>query len=335
MELTRSGRLSHLLPVGRELRRARIEFCGLAACFLFLCAAAPAQAEGTAEEAKRAFEEGVTLEKKGDYAGALDKFATSEKIKGTVGNRFHKAFCLEMVGRLAAALDEYDAVDKTAREQGKADVVEATRGRAEPLKARVPRLELRFASSLPQDAEVMLDGRILPAERRELPIFVDPGEHTVAARAPEHETFSKHFAAAEGATSTVDVSLQPQAPAPVGRRTSVVEPPLEPHHAPSRTIAIATTAGAVLLAAGGVASFVVAGDVQSDAEKKICPTRESCDDERQKVRTFDALALAGFVSAAALGTFAVVLWTARPSTSGKSAPALVARGPWLGLEGRF
>ncbi|MBX3212260.1 MAG: hypothetical protein KF850_09530 [Labilithrix sp.] len=101
-----------------------------------LCAsAAHAQVPGE-EIARRAFEEGVALEKTGDFAAALAKFKESEQIKATLGNRYHKAYCLEMTGKLAAALIEYEVVDRSARETSKAELVEAASARAAP--RRVP-----------------------------------------------------------------------------------------------------------------------------------------------------------------------------------------------------
>src|SRR5689334_1691271 len=103
---------------------------------LLCTSAARAQVPGE-EIARRAFEEGVALEKKGDFAPALAKFKESERIKATLGNRYHKAYCLEMTGKLAAALIEYEAVDKAARDANKSDLVETTRIRLEPLRTKV------------------------------------------------------------------------------------------------------------------------------------------------------------------------------------------------------
>lgn len=306
---------------------------------LGILAATSARAQVPGEEiARRAFEEGVALEKKGDYTAALAKFRESMEIKATVGNRFHIAFCLEMTGRLASALNEYELVDKAARELKKADVVEATRVRVEPLRPRVPQLALNMVPSLPKDGEVLLDGKLIPSGILDGKLFpVDPGEHIVTAHAPDHDTFTKQISLAESSTTTVDIKLpltaRPSNAGPENARSQNLLTAEAPRLRP-RTTAIVTTAGAVVLAAGGVAAFVLAGNAQDDAEK-TCPTRLVCDDERDKVRTFDALALGGFIGAAGLGVLSIVLWTSKPVGSARTAPALVARPSWIGVEGRF
>jgi len=294
--------------------------------------AARAQVPGE-EIARRTFEEGVTLEKRGDYEAALAKFRESRAIKPTLGNRFHAAYCLEMTGKLASALTEYESVDKAAREQNKQDVIEQTRARAEPLRARVPQLGLRLVPPVASGIEVLLDGALVaPALLDGKTFRADPGDHVVNARAPDHEPFTKELHLDGGGATTVDITLLPRAreaaPPPEPPRPAPTTADLRP--VPNRTAAIVTTAGAALLAAGGLAAFLVAGSEQSDAEAS-CPTRVRCDDERDRIRTFDALALAGFAGAVGLGAVSVVLWS-----RGGHPVARIRPGPaWATIEGRF
>src|SRR4051794_34293222 len=97
--------------------RARAAKLARVACvaLLFAAAAPSARAQGTPgtaanrEQAKKLFEEGTELEKKGDYVAALSKFKEAEQITATAGLRFHEGYCLEMTGKLAAALEVYEA----------------------------------------------------------------------------------------------------------------------------------------------------------------------------------------------------------------------------------
>ncbi len=293
---------------------------------LFVASAASAQVPGE-EIARRAFEEGVTLEKKGDFASALLKFKESEQIKPTLGNRYHKAFCLEMTGKLATAVNEYEVVERGARDAKKADLVEAARLRLDPLRTRVPQLALHLATTT-RDAEVTLDGAaVSPALLDGKAFRVDPGEHVVTARAPQHEPFEKRFAAAEGSTTSIEIAL---ANARVAERTSTLAPPSEERR-PSRTLPIVTTAGAVVFAVAGIGAFVVAGQKQDDG-KDGC-TRPGCDDERSATRTFDALALGSWIGAAGLAAISVVLWSS--SSSNGTQARLGVRPSWVGLESRF
>jgi hypothetical protein len=287
------------------------------------------------ELARRAFDEGVRLEKKGDYAAALEKFREAESLKATPGVRFHKAYVLEMLGRLATAIEAYEAAEELATAEGRSEVVLAVRARVEPLRARVPELAVRVRTP-PSGTEVLLDARVLsPALLDGTSFRIDPGEHTLVARAPEHETFSRSFQTFEGRTTSLDVALRPlpgPAPPPVDTDPSAL--PGEDTRSSSRSVAlpIATTAGATLLATGGIVAFLLAGSAQDDAQE-ACRLRVSCEDERTKVRTFDALALGGFVGAVGLGALSVVLWARHGSSS--SSASLRATPRAVVFEGAF
>ncbi len=268
------------------------------------------------EVAKKAFERGVELEKQGDYAGALHKFREAEQVKATAGVRFHEAYALEMLGRLAAAKTAYERALDTAKTQGKRDVLAAVQARLEPLRPRVPRLAIRVRTTAAA-AEVTLDGEaVTSADSASEPLLVDPGEHVVVARAHGRE-LTRKFVAEEGMVSTVDldVDAEPRAASP---SVAVLRPPPpRPAAQPRRTLAFATAAGALLTAGGATLAFVLAGSAQDDARLE-CPTRTQCEDRRDTVRALDGAALAGFVVAAGLAVLSVVLWTRSPAP----APAL-------------
>lgn len=291
---------------------------------------AAAQPRGSAEQARRAFEEGVDLEKKGDFAAALARFRDAAQIKATPGVRFHEGYCLEMTGKLALALDTYEQASTLAREQNKTEVLAAVRARLEPLAARVPKLAIRVE---PSDAEVRVDGVVTASKD---PLRVDPGEHEIVATAKDRLPKQVRITAKEGATETVTLDLEragaakPAAAAPPPAAPSPSPPTEPPREEPAgRSIAapVAVTAAAIVLAGGGIAAFAIADGTQSDAQRE-CLQRISCEAERDKVRTFDALALAGFVGAAGLGALAVVLW----SSGGAK---VTATGPSVQLRGEF
>lgn len=318
----------------RARRRTAVALSWLVGAIL--CAsAAHAQVPGE-ERARRAFEDGVALEKKGDFAGALAKFKESEQLKATLGNRYHKAYCLEMTGKLAAALIEYELVDKAAREANKAEIIDATRLQLEPLRMRVPQLSLKLAAQMPKEVEVALDDTPVPRALLDgKPFRLDPGDHVVTARTPAHESFTKSFTATESSVTAIEIVLQMAEDAPSTDATKP-EPPAEPQ-ARSITLPVLTTVGAVALAAGGIASFVIAGG-ESDSLKEACATQPTrvCEESRTPTRALDALALGSWIGAAGLAAFSIVLWTSPPSPSASASNVRVlARSSWLGLEGQF
>lgn len=313
---------------------------------------AHAQSAPGKEHAKKLFEEGVELEKKTDYATALQKYKEAEAIAVTAGLRFHKAYCLEMLGKLTAAVDEYEAAEKMAREQNKADVRAAVVARLEPIRSRVPQMSIRFTSPI-KDGEVQVDGAAVGAPLLDGKSFrIDPGDHAVTARAPGYKSWKRDVHVVEAITTTVDISMDREgtAAAPPGvavvpapgttaasPATNVTEPPREPERSRSIVVPIVTTAGAVTLLVTGVVFFAVAGSAKSDADVQ-CPLKVECDSEQSKVRTFDALALGSFIGAAGLGVLSVVLWTKSGSGSSAAQPPrarFVATPGGAGIAGAF
>lgn len=291
------------------------------------------------------FREAVEREKSGDYEGALERFKKLEAFKRTAGVLFHEGYCLEMLGKLAAAFNMYEAADKVAREQKKHEVVTAVHARLEPLGQRVPLVNVTVE---PKEAEVRIDGQLATS----MSVRVDSGEHDLVASAPGRTSKKLHLTCREGSVQSLALVLEP-APAngnvnananallsppataaakPNDAAAPVTEPPREQPAKGSIALPLAVTGGAIVLLAGGVVSFLLAGSAQSDA-KATCPRKPSCDDERSEVRTLDTMALGGFLAGAGLGALAVVLWAGRSPSSAKVSAS--AAGSTLLLRGEF
>lgn len=321
------------------------------------------------DQAKRLFEQGVDLEKKADYAAALTKYREAEQIAVTAGLRFHKGYCLEMTGKLTQALEAYETADKLAREQNKQDVRAAIMARLGPLRARAPQVAVRIASP-PEGIEVHVDGVRVAGPLLDGKAFrIDPGEHTVVARAPWHRNLTRRVETQESATTIVDISLDRVNPTPAEPSVARVpspaaaaippvsfssedaiarapatptEPPFDAARGRSHALPILTSLGTTALAGAGVVFFLAAADAQQDG-KRDCITKTTCNEEQARVRTFDALALGSFIGAAGLGVLALVLWTSqgpqRTALGSRSAPPRQTRASLrpatLGVEGTF
>jgi hypothetical protein len=99
---------------------------------------------------------------------------------------------------------------------------------------------------------------------------------------------------------------------------------------------VIATLGALALAGGGVAAYVVAGGKHDDGVTTCASQTSSCDGLKQTVRTWDTLALGAWIGAAAVGTLAIVLWTSPSSPSAPSTSArLVVVPGGAGLAGSF
>jgi hypothetical protein len=147
---------------------------------------------------------------------------------------------------------------------------------------------------------VQVDGTAIPEETAKNEIPLDPGPHRIVVTARDREPFAANMEAKEREHTELDVRMNPTAPPPR---------PLEPPPADNRRVgAIASTAGAVALITGGVLAFSQAGREQAEARRTCAALLVPCDDLSDPIRTWDALALAGWVGGAGLGVLSVFLW---------------------------
>jgi hypothetical protein len=303
---------------------------------------APSVARPQTGDPKRAFEEAVEIEKRGEYEAALDRFRKIEAQKSTAGVLFHIGYCLENLGKLAPAYDAYERAEKLARETNKPEVVTAVHSRLDPLAKRVPLVNVTVE---PKEAQIRIDGQPVT----NMSVRVEAGEHDLVADAPGYAPKKLRLQCPPGSVQSLALRLEPGSANAPAAATAAASTPAAPHpssspNAPapfteppreepprgSIALPLAVTGGAIVFLAGGVVSFLLAGSAQSDA-KDICPTKTSCEDERSEVRTLDTLALTGFIAGAGLGALAVILWTGRSSGSAK----VTASGSSLVLRGEF
>ena len=309
--------------------------CALA---LALALATSAHADPTPSElqaARELFAKGEKDESAGRWNDALDKLKRAITVKSTPGLRFHIAFCEEKLGRLVAALADYTAADQAARDQNDKDVIDAV---AEPLKTlriRVPTLTIEVPAA--QDAHVELDGTLVPAGLYGVAMPVEPGLHRVVAKAPGKREFTTEVTLheREADTATVQWHDVPKLPdeAAVPDRHETPGPTEPAARGGSKAGAIATSVLAAAFLGFGIGSYIAADGAASDFALE-CPNQPTCDDLRGPVRTWDALALTGFIAAGATAIVSVVLWIV-PSGAHKASARLELRPLGAALTGSF
>jgi hypothetical protein len=291
------------------------------------------------------------------WAEALGKLRRVAQVKLTAGIHYHIALCQEHLGQLAAALDEYTSAEGQARGENAQDVLVLVGKRIEDLGPRVPRLTLRLAPHA-GDATVILDGTRLAPAVVGTALPVDPGEHTVEVTVADGRSTAQHLTVRERDVTTVDLPVAAGAPPPPPPPAAAIAPspglPLSPRASASppaesptatatgsRAGAVLATVGAVVLAGGGVAAFLLAASAHRTAveqcSKVVSLALTACDPQRRSVRDWDFAAAGAWLGAALVGTVAVVAWAQGSSQAASATPsAQLFMGPgWLGLGGRF
>lgn len=280
----------------------------------------PGSAKDAEREVARGFaERAVDLFQQGDYQRAMDLFFEAEKHFHAPHHVLFIARAQDKLGLLLDASATYKRlVDEKLPDDAPGPFKEAqATGKAElaALDARIPTLAVGVTGSASALAHVSIDGGDIEQSAWGEPKKLDPGTHTVDARAPEVPSVRRSVTLKEGAHERLDL---------------VLEPPPKPSLAPQL---IAFGAGALGLGVGaitGAMSLGVVGDLDSRCPSRHCTPNDEADGSRAK--TLGTVSTIGFIVGAAGVAAGVVIVVTRP----RRAPVAMAVGPLaLTVRGAF
>src|SRR5258705_5565961 len=135
------------------------------------------------------FDENRRLAAEGKYDRACPKFEESQRLDPGMGTLFNLADCWEHLGRTASAWVRFREVADAASRTGQADREKIARARAVALEPKLSRLLIEVKAG--SDVEVMKDGASFGMARWGAPFPIDPGTHTIEARAPAKQAWKK------------------------------------------------------------------------------------------------------------------------------------------------
>jgi len=232
---------------------------------------AAAQDKKELSRARAQFQRAIELEQAGNYSTALEQFRDVGQVRMTPQVRFHIASCEEKLGRLVTALGGYQLALADADSVGedfKAEVQTAV----SRLEASIPKLVIVRGTGA-EAAEIQLDGVALGASSVGVAVPLDPGPHSVSAKAPGALPFSQTVTIAENEQKNVEVTLSPE-PQEVRPKPN---PPATVAPADGNQRLIPYVIGGV-----GIASLIGSGvlfglrqSTLSDLEEQ-CPSHNNC-----------------------------------------------------------
>lgn len=315
-------------------------------------AAQPAPTKQHQQEAATRFKKGLELFKDGDYQAALIEFRRANELApnfNVLYNIGQVYFQLQDYPNALSSLERYlsdggSNIPSTRRADVQRDI--------EKLRARVANLEI--VVTVP-DADVVLDD--LPVGKSPLskPIMVSAGRHKITISKAGYAATTKVVEIASGDSLKVPIDpveqkVEPAAPPlpPVGPTATPVDTaPPPPPPPPPKPVPVAGIVVTSVLAAGAVATGIVAlsskGSLQ-DELKSTNATRDSLDSAHSKMVAFGVATdiLAGSAIIAAGVTLYVGLSgpskkdSAPPATTSHAPAVRVSVGPGsLGLVGTF
>lgn len=255
-------------------------------CARGLLVAGPLFAQVSASDkvvAETLFDEGVKLLRAGKLTEACPKFEQSQRIDSAVGTLLYLAECYERTGRTASAWATYREAASAASASGQASRALVGDERARKLEPTLSRVTFIVASQNDMPGfELRKDGKPVSRAVFSVPIPLDPGEHTIAARAPGYEPFEVQvLVSTQPEHQTINIpplKALPQAaepspaPAPAKPGLAVAPPPPPPpldSGAGQRTWGL--VAGAVgLVGVGAGAWFGLDANSKDDDASKSC-----------------------------------------------------------------
>ena len=119
----------------------------------------------------------------GQYAEACADFSESLRLGPKLGTLLNLALCHETIGKTATAWSEFHHGAAWAAQNNQRDRHDFAMQHAVALETKLPRVLLQ----LPKDGAITsvdIDGEPLPDSRWYLPVFLDPGEHSLTLSAP-------------------------------------------------------------------------------------------------------------------------------------------------------
>ncbi|MDX2019161.1 MAG: hypothetical protein SF187_02905 [Deltaproteobacteria bacterium] len=308
-------------------------------------------------QAEALFVEGRNLLKSDKIAEACEKFAASQSLDPAVGTLLNLADCHERINKTASAWAEFrEAADLAgASQDNKRKRLAASRANA--LATKLARVRITAtAANLPKDVVIRVDNDELPPAAWNTDLPIDPGVHTVVAKAAGFVDWTGQVVAEPAKVQEITVGLlQTSAVQPVPTREA--EPPVSETHSanvqtqtrPPLTYEQSPNHTALWVGGSITAASVVFGSVAGliaykrwDGVSAQCRENGDCtSDERDRgdgAKSWGTLSTLAFTAAGVAAAVTGVLWL----TSTPKKESTVAVAPWLqdagggaALFGRF
>ena len=301
------------------------------------------------ETARSLMDDGDAKRDKGDFKSALKSYEAADAIMHVPTTGLEVARAQAQLGLLLEARESLGRVMRLPPKASEPPAFTNARRTAESLSAelgaRIPTVTVVAQNVEPgQSASIVFDGEVVPSAAAQAPRKVNPGHHTVIARAGTNER-KLEIDVAERESKTVTLDLKPVA---ISEFTKVDDTP-PPANGPSAMPKVLMYGGFGIGAVGigvgavtGILSISKVSSVKKDCTNNICPAnRQSAIDSAKSLGTISTIAfIVGGVGVAA-GVIGVVLSGKQSSTEppAASASAFTIRadvGPtWAGVHGAF
>tara|TARA_R110002096_G_scaffold44526_13_gene120498 strand:- start:78574 stop:79590 length:1017 start_codon:yes stop_codon:yes gene_type:complete len=329
----------------------------LASLGLSLDSEAVAQNSGDRAAAQALFDEGQRLMKAEKFAEACAKFEASVGLAPGLGSRGRLAQCYEKIGKTASAWAAFRQVADLAKMQKDDKRYAAANRLAKELEKRLSYVTFTRKEPTP-GMKIYRDGATLSLGVLGTPIAIDPGEHTLEARADGFETWTHSFSVGAKSNSSIEIPAlvkNPEVPKPalsmrpnatsVDNDATVSAQAVRPSKSSTKMVGMivagsggALVGSAVVLAILGDQKWNGAfddGDCNVDTNGCNAAGQKATDSARTLSKVSLVVGTVGLV-AAATGTYLWIRGRSQEDQRGVSiAPTASASGVGLAISGSY
>jgi hypothetical protein len=228
--------------------------------------------------AEALFADGRRLMSIGDYAAACPKLAASQRLDPGVGTALNLADCYEKSGRFASAWGEFRSASTAAHAAGSVEREQLATSRAQALEGKLSYVTITTSSTQVATIQIARDGNPLDSAVLGTAIPIDPGHHTIEAKAPGKKTWSDAFDVTVAPTQ-VSLKIPDLANDSGAAATSPPTPPPDKHSqaAAQRAIGIGVGVVGVLGITAGTVFGLRAKSLWTDAKTHCASLPGTCD----------------------------------------------------------
>jgi hypothetical protein len=231
----------------------------------------PSVAHADESAAETFFQEGINAMKRNDYTVACDAFGKSNRADPSPGTQINLALCFEKQKKWASAWTWYRSAFGLAQQRGQKEREQLADESATRIRPQIHYIVVSVKEPL-TDMVVRRDGNEVATVLggKEIPLPVDPGEHTLEVSAKSKKPWTHTFTAADSpSTDKIDVPKlenddKPAAGGPGGEGSSLT---VSSGGSGQKITGIIIGGVGLLSAVGSVVSFFLAKDQEGKRDK--------------------------------------------------------------------
>jgi len=299
--------LAVTLPYLTGTGASRVLACLVVAIITMAPVAAADEADASTRSAVRTLgKEAYSFYQANDYENALDRFTRAHELVPLTTTGLWRARCLDKLGRLVEASEQYRAVtlvelDSDARDIHRKAQTDAA-AELVALEPRIAHLKIQIEGSVPEGTTIRLDGKDVPPALLGVQQPADPGSHVLEV-VGAGTMAEKPFELEEGATTVIPLKLVDRGPQ-IGVATSSSASGMDTDPGLSQRVlgGVVIGVGSVGLVVGAVTGGLALS--QKSGLDSNCPENNCLPELHDDIDDFETMRLASTVSFIAGGVLA-------------------------------